>query len=261
MPGTKRTRSGSVKPQLRRTRTFNPHRRPRGMVAVPRNRLNFPQSMKTKLRYVERIDSNIDGTTVKLFGFRGNGLYDPFIPVGGHQPRGFDDFMKIYDKFTVVGSTCTSQFMYEGYDGPSAVASTGNLLKTFVVDNSGNAAALSPIACGIHKSVDTMTPGAVATQIEKDRTRWGYITPQGGNICTLKMKGTTKEFSGKQFTVGAEGFTGNDTSDPTEQWQWTVWMGRCSDEYDSTAEVTKVVALVTMEYDVVFTEPKTLTAS
>ena len=192
MPGTKRSYSGRAKPRLTRSRTVpHPHRKPRGMVAVPRNRLNFPQSMKTKLRYVERIDSNIDGTNVKLFGFRGNGLYDPFIPLGGHQPRGFDDFMKIYDKFTVVGSSCTSQFMYEGYDGPSSVATTGNLVKSFVVDNSNNAAALSPIACGIHKSVDNMTGGAAETQIEKDRTRWGYITPQGG-ICTLKMRGTTR---------------------------------------------------------------------
>ena len=54
-------------------------------------------------------------------------MYDPYAGTGGHQPRGFDDFMGIYGKFTVLGSKCTAQFMYEAYDGPSLISAAGNL--------------------------------------------------------------------------------------------------------------------------------------
>ena len=38
--------------------------------------------------------------------------------------------MNIYDTFTVIGSKCSVSFLYEGYDGPSVVNSTGALEKT-----------------------------------------------------------------------------------------------------------------------------------
>ena len=117
MPGVSKKRKHS---QLARTKTVNPYRRPRNaMVSVPRAKIGFPQSMRTKLRYATRVDFVPTGTTVVSKTFLANGLYDPDTTVGGHQPRGFDEFMAAYTTFTVQGSKASCSFMYEGYDGPS----------------------------------------------------------------------------------------------------------------------------------------------
>ena len=72
--------------------------------------------MKTKLRYTERIEFTPTSTSVQQFQFRGNGAYDPNVMGTGHQPRGFDQLMDVCQKLTMIGSQCTVQFMYEGYD-------------------------------------------------------------------------------------------------------------------------------------------------
>lgn len=252
----KRSRTGNVL-KRRNTGVKAPRRRQSGMVKVPRNRLNFPQSMKTKLRYTERIEFTPASTSVQQFQFGGNRIYDPNISGTGHQPRGFDQFMDVYQKFTVIGSKCTVQFMYEGYDGPSLKAAAGNLTQNR--SSTDNVPALTPIACGLHKGMEALAAGTYSEQMEKDRTQWGYITGSGGEVCTLVGTGTTKEMLGKKYAIGAEGYTGTNASDPTEQWFWEVWAGRVSDDYPQ--EQVKVIGNVILQYDVVFTEPKTLSAS
>lgn len=56
----------------RRKRTYDdffPRRKKRRnrMVTVPRNKLAFPQTMKTKLRYVERVDFVPTGTSAHQY--------------------------------------------------------------------------------------------------------------------------------------------------------------------------------------------------
>ena len=253
MAGTKRTRSGKAKKKLGFEKKSS---RKKGMVKVPRNRLAFPQSMKTKIRYTERAEFTPASTSVQQYQFRGNDVYDPNATGAGHQ-RGFDQFMDIYQKFTVLGSTCTVQFMYEGYDGPSLKAAAGNLTQNR--SSTDNVPALTPIACGLHKGMETLSSGTYTEQMEKERTQWGFITGSGGEICTLTGKGTTKEMFGKKYSIAAEGYTGTDSSSPSEQWYWECWAGRVSDDYPQ--EQVKVIANITLQYDVVFTEPKTLVAS
>lgn len=227
------------------------------MVKVPRNRLNFPQSMKTKLRYTERFEFTPTSTSVQQQRFMGNGIYDPNITGIGHQPRGFDQFMDVYQKFTVVASQCTVQFMYEGYDGPSLKDSTGHLTQNR--SSTDNVPALTPVACGLHKGMEALAAGSYVQQMEKDRTQWGFVTGTGGEVCTLVGKGSTKEMFGKEYAIGAEGYMGDASSDPDQAWFWEVWAGRISDDYPQ--EQVKVVCNAILQYDVVFTEPKTLSES
>ena len=72
--------------------------------------------MKTKLRYVERIEMLPASLTSSVgFTFRGNGIQDPYAGIGGHQPRGFDQFMAIYETFTVLASSCKASCTNYGY--------------------------------------------------------------------------------------------------------------------------------------------------
>jgi len=226
------------------------------MVTVPRNKIGYPQSMRTKLRYSTRQEFVPTNTSVSSKRFLANGLFDPDTSLGGHQPRGFDQFMKTYQTFTCKGSKISVSFMYEGYDGPSVIAIAGNLIKT--VGNADSQPALTPMLCGLRKGVDAFTAGTGQDQIEHERTQWGFINGQTGEK-TLATSAMVSDFYGKPSLLGSEGYTGSKNADPTEQVYYDVFCGRVSDDYPQ--EQTKVVAYVTIEYDVIFTEPLALEAA
>ncbi|HIA02129.1 MAG TPA: hypothetical protein EYN66_09490, partial [Myxococcales bacterium] len=121
------------------------------------------------------------GTAVLQYRFRANGMFDPQVPLGGHQPRGFDEFMDAYDMFTVLGSKISVSWMYEGYNGPSLVTALGNLNQSINTSNDTAVPALTPIAVGLHKGVETLSSGPAETQIEKDRTVWTFLNGQQGH--------------------------------------------------------------------------------
>lgn len=215
--------------------------------------------MRTKLRYATRVEFVPTGTTIVAKTFLANGLYDPDTTLGGHQPRGFDEFMAAYTTFTVQGSKASCSFMYEGYDGPSVAATAGNLGKTVTArDFTEPEPALTPMICGMHKGTDAIGAGTGQDQIEKDRTVWTFINGQSQHG-VLRNSLSVGEFFGKHALTGAEGYTGTASGDPTEQVYWSVWCGRVSDDYP--AEKTKVIGYMVIEYDVIFTEPKSLSQS
>ena len=246
---------------LRRKQQLESNRR-RGRLVVPRNKLAFPKSLRTQLRYVERIQDALISTTTNatMTPFRANGLHDPFYAMGGHQPRGFDQFMAQYETYTCLSSTISVNFMFGGYDGPGYMStSDSNMVKT-----SDSAAALidssapPAVICGIFKGVDVLGTDSAEHQMEKDNQRWVVITPNGPSK-TLSAKMHCSEFFGKGALVGAEGYTGTDSSDPANEVIWDVWWGKSS--VVNTNIKIRIIAYVTITYDVVFTEPKTLVAS
>jgi hypothetical protein len=74
-----------------------------------RRKVNIPRPLFSRnklvsLRYVWQgaLDASSGGLASKQFYL--NGLYDPEVAVGGHQPRGFDQLMAAYGRYTVVGA-------------------------------------------------------------------------------------------------------------------------------------------------------------
>lgn len=66
------------------------------------------RNIHARLIYEEQL-----GLTSGLFTnyrFSANGVYDPNITGSGHQPRGFDQLMALYDHCTVIGSKITCHF-------------------------------------------------------------------------------------------------------------------------------------------------------
>lgn len=254
--------ASSIRPSqrtaLRRRQTRGKGRN--ALVKVPRNKLGFPQSIRTKLRFCERVEFEPTNTQIQQIKFRANGMYDPNVQVapGQHQPRGFDEFMAVYKTFTVHASTCSVSFMYEGYNGPSLKSALGNLTQSYQSTTENIVPALTPVLCGLYKGTEALAAGTGEEQIEKDRQTWTYITPQQGHK-TLRTSCRISDFYGKPALTGAEGYTGSDSADPTEQVLYEVWAARVSNDYP--AETTKVVGYVTIEYDATFTEPKALAQS
>lgn len=253
-------RSGQRKRGTRKSRGTVARRRRNANVSVPRDKLGFPQSMRATLRYTDKMTFELASNTNAIVStFRANDLFDPRYALGGHQPRSFDQYMGLFNNFTVTSSTCSVNFMYQAYDGPT----TENVPLKYLVKNSGadssEPPALPAVVCGVHKGIELLSGGTGQDQIEKDRTQWKILTPaQQPNI---KAKLKVSDFFGKTDLVGSEGYGGTDATSPDNPVFWEVWCAHAGHDAFPDADEIRVVAFVTIEYNAVFTDPKTLTAS
>lgn len=262
MPGKRmRTETGSRPSRtgwLKAKQTRKPRsRRRNARVVVPRDKLGFPTSMVSTLRYTTRQEFTPTGTTTQALTFLANGLYDPEAAVGGHQPRGFDEMMELYKTFTVTSSKIMVNWMYEGYDGPSTTDSTNKYVQGRA--SISDCPAASPCICGIMRSAEAYGSSIqIADQMEKDRTSWTVITPQS-EAKVSSAKSQLSDFFGKQDLVAADGYSGTDAADPDNKAYYHVFAARGSDDYPS--DQVKLVAYITIEFRATFSEPKPLDSS
>ena len=240
-------------------RRNKPRSRRNALVSVPRNKLAFPQSLATSVRYVDDKDFLLTSNSTVNFAWAANDLFDPYIPLGGHQPRGFNELMAQYTKFTVKSSRISVTFYYEAYLGPSTLDGTGNPLQKIQEMGATEVVAPPPVVGMVQKSISATTvAGETSLQMEKERTVWTHINPQG-ECRTVSTGMATSDFFGKDFLVGSDGYTGTDGLRPTNLVYYHVKMGRASNEY--AVPSVKCRASICITYNCVFTEPKPLGAS
>nr|AGA18430.1 hypothetical protein [uncultured marine virus] len=248
--------------QRSQTKRSSGRRARNALVSVPRNKMAFPQSMATTLRYCEAVTFNLNNSNVSTFTFRANDLFDPSFTGTGHQPRGFDELMAVYNKFTVKASRISVHWTYSGYLGPvTADATKAQSQSIQSVGSPTTVSACPPLVGLIQKSTETaMGVGTPYQQMEKERVSWVHITPSEGGK-TARAKLATSDFFGKDFLVGADGYTGTAGAGPTNQLYYHIACGQNTNEVISDPEEMQARALVRIEYDAVFTEPKPLASS
>lgn len=70
----------------------------------PKDLSPLPSALKVKMKYHEAFTLNVAAAGLAdSYIFSANGLYDPNITGIGHQPRGFDQLMTMYDHYVVIG--------------------------------------------------------------------------------------------------------------------------------------------------------------
>jgi len=79
--------------------------------AIVWKRNGFPTVMYTTMRYVDVVQVNPGAGTPAYHTFRANSLFDPDYTSSGHQPFGRDVWANIYNRYQVVKSTVTAQYM------------------------------------------------------------------------------------------------------------------------------------------------------
>lgn len=67
----------------------------------------LPSKQKVTLRYAQKVSINSVAAGVGNWNFWANSLYDPDSSGTGHQPRGFDQLISMYDHYQVIGSKIT----------------------------------------------------------------------------------------------------------------------------------------------------------
>lgn len=148
----------------------------------------MPRKIGAILVYNERVTFDNTGGSNGQYQFSANGLYDPNITGTGHQPLYFDQFMAIYDHYTVLGSKCTATLIPDTTNGGSA--STPRKFTFWMNDDTS-------VAIG---NIDTMTeqPGAKMIHWSPSSTgpltltqTWGAYAYFGGNpLANDNLQGT-----------------------------------------------------------------------
>lgn len=258
----RKTRRAST---VRRKAPAKSKRKPRvsGRSYVPRGVRGFADSCRTTLRYSERQELKPTDLECVAWSYGVNDLFDPLQNVGGHQPRGFDNYSNIYKTYTVVNARIMVNFLFEGYLGiTNDEAGLPGPAQQIDGDPTSDVPAASAAIVGIFKSVEAAgTMPNVDLQMERSGTKWAMLTPDGGGSTVTHRTNMTDLF-GKRSPVASEGYSGNTGSltgsRPAKIAYFHVFAGRGSTR--STGNC-KISAFTTIDYDVVFTEKLPLDAS
>ncbi|AXH76631.1 MAG: putative capsid protein [Circoviridae sp.] len=227
----KRKRSGGRFGKRKRRRR---NRQTRGIrTIVPVSRFSpIPKSSRVTLKYNECIGYTTDTTGLMQYDvFRANSIYDPYYPVGGHQPYGHDQMALFYDHYRVLNSSI--KVVWEQRVIGLSGASTSIFCGASLQDSSTNEFTTVPFA------------------IESNRVHWGLIKPDPLGKCTTKSRFNAKTFFRNQNTstttmaqVGAN---------PSEQAYFILQYGN---HCGISGQAIAIIANITVYYDVVFSEPK-----
>lgn len=100
------------KSMMAKKKSYMAKKRPYYKKSTPyRQRLvlsGFPQTKLVKMRYVDQNATLDPGAgLIQSTSYSCNSLYDPDISATGHQPMGFDQWSKIYRRYTVLSSKIT----------------------------------------------------------------------------------------------------------------------------------------------------------
>lgn len=192
--------------------------------------MRSPMSSKfvTTLKYQDNISlipSVAD--TAAFHVFSASSLYDPNITGAGHQPRGYDQIMTMYDHYVVIGSRCKIQFCSD------ATSSVDNIVALALRDSSTVSGVMNNYLEG----------GYVVNTIADARMTSGK---------TLTLGYSPKKFLGRSHPLSDSQLKGAIASSPLENAFFHIITSNLPPSYIGGA----ISFNVSLEYIVAFIEPK-----
>lgn len=195
-----------------------------------------PMRFPTKMRYCEgnAINPGLAGS-IDVIVFSANGLYDPNITGTGHQPRGFDQLMALYDHYVVAGSKCRVQFA----GTQTGTGNTGNIkIGISLLDSP------TPFT----SALDYLESGSTVSRLMKGDT--------SSEPVSLSMKASVSKYLGRSKILSDSQLKGSTAANPTEQLYFHIWA-----EPFNAVDVSPIDLNVLIDYLVVLIEPKVPTVS
>lgn len=217
------------KKNFRRKRNFR-KRRPRRKYVATIKKSPMPVKFTTKLRYAHNfnLDAGIAGIATQVFSC--NGIYDPDITGAGHQPRGFDELMPLYNHYRVLGAYMTLRVNNGSSD-------QGSIYGISIQDTSSALSLLN----------DYLESGTVRSKL--------VGTNDGMGISGMKFKICPHKWMGLKYDE--DNLRGSVSANPTEQAYFHIFTG-CVDD---TVNPAALQCYVVIDYLVQFIEPNALTQS
>lgn len=179
---------------------------------------------KCTMIYGETFTLNPGVGSLASYVFRANSCYDPNLTGIGHQPRGFDQLMALYDHGTVIAS----KIDVGGYN----TATQGQVMVLSLRDTSSVAGTFND-AMEVPKSVWTIIPGAA-----------------GGGVSNLSLGCNPSKFMGRSKPLSEDNLRFSDSADALDKCFFHIYVGD-----PAGGDPLGVNLQVRIEYTVILTEP------
>lgn len=192
------------------------------------------RTLKGTLKYQDRFRLSGGAAGVpRLLIYSANGLYDPQTAVGGHQPRGFDQIMAMYDHFCVIAASCEVTFH--------------------------NTDTTQAQICAISILADAGIASKTNDYMEDTITNYNVVgrTDAGDATKTIKVNVTPSKFLGVSKPLSEADLHGSVSANPVEQVYFHIWCAAL----DETVIPSPMQITIQLCYTVIFTEPKNPTVS
>lgn len=192
----------------------------------------MPTRFTTRLRYVETYSINPGASGLAgSYVFKANGLYDTNITGTGHQPRGYDQLMAMYDHYVVTGAKITVRMA-------SASTETSNLIT------------------GVAIRDGTTTDTDPNDYLEGGYNKWAINCAGAQHPTKIVQKVNIGKWLGRKNVLSDPELKGTISANPTEGVFFHVWA--------SSLELTDPAAtwfVAELEFVVTFIEPKDVAQS
>ncbi len=154
-----------------------------------------------------------------------NGLWDPDITGVGHQPRGFDQIMLLYNHYTVVSSKIKINFAF------------------------GSSTSHSPLVVGCALWDNTTTSSDINEYMESRNVSYKTASP-GAPSTTIVKTFSARKFLGRPHPLSEDDLRGNITGNPSEQGYYHVFVAPTN-----AVDANEISYNLVIEYNAVMTEP------
>lgn len=195
-------------------------------MSVPKNKFLLGNKVNTTLKYVHygQLNPGAAGAAA-TYVFSANGLYDPDITGVGHQPRGFDQLIALYDHFHVTRSRIKVSFM-------ASQAQAGAI-------------------CGVVLQ-DDATPELDQIRGLENRYSYSKGLSYGNGTVEVFLNFNSKEF----FNLNDRQLYGTVSANPTDQAYFVVFA-----QATYGTDLAAIDYMVELEYTTTFSEPNNVAAS
>jgi len=185
----------------------------------------FPERHRIHMRYCDTVQLTSAAGVIGTFAWYTNGIYDPQVSVGGHQPMGFDQAMAYYGNAVVLESKikCDLGFITTA------------------------AAALTPVACGVDVHVSGVaSPYTNWTAFREAGYQVKFLAANAVRPVTVRAEFNHEKFF-QEDPRGSYTETGNFiTGNPARLAQYKIWV----QPVDQATTIGAIDALVQIDYDV-----------
>lgn len=197
--------------------------------------IGFPETKRVRMRYTDYIHLQSTLGVIAAYDYYTNGLYDPQVAIGGHQPMGYDQIVGVYYNYAyVVGSKITVKFLPEFAPATDPIIDQPVMVGVYPYDSGINASLIytdwqSYSEAGFPcKTISSIQPKVVAT----------------GNFSARKCIGLVDRNSPASFNTT--------TSNPgiANMWVYHIWLQTLDQSGLYTSNV--FAAEVTIDYIVEF---------
>jgi len=189
----------------------------------------MPTRFKTKLKYCTPITVTSGTGTCGAHVFSANGLFDPDVTGAGHQPRGFDQLISMYDHYVVARS---------------AIRLCGTTYNA-------TTSAYAPANVGICVRDAGATETVPYEYIEQGWNKWETSSSTSG--VDMAHAVSTTDYLGRDGILSDPYLKGSSSSNPSEDLTFHVWVAHSN---SASTDVFLLVARVEIVYDAWFIEPR-----